>query len=267
MSVEALRVLHLVRIFQMKLVCFHLKVACKPCPKAMVKDASVAPRVVDTARAGACTSRAPSLQCPLGLLLYLASVYKSYRSNVYFEQLPIYIYRKVAARYNISGSRFHYNLGLRHFDKIGALYNHSCLLRRKSSAMTEVLRLGSRYYKRGTRVEIQEGGAFGCWFLVQPGSGLFVNTTDMLRTDRLSLFHDHGHLFAGLTKSLVMSDKVLWCDIARYINVTGFIFDKEIVQCSCKEKTSLSCVPGVRYGWDAAYECNCSRSKAHLECL
>ena len=211
-------------------------------------------------------SKVSNYTCPQNLILYMATVYGDVRHEVFVEQIPVFIFRKQAALFNISGTPFHYNMGLRLLDKLGALYTHPCLQLRPRSTMQEVLRVGTRYYVRGSHREVQEGGSFGCWFLAQSGSGAFVNTSNLLRTTRNTVFANNRSLFPGLTLQHVQRDALSWCNIAKKLSVSGFIFGREIVLCDCGPKTSLSCISGLKYGWDADADCNCIASNQYLQC-
>ena len=205
--------------------------------------------------------------CPKNLVLYLATIYGSTRQDILVQEGSLFIFRKQAALFNISGTPFHYNLGLKVLDNVGALYTHPCFQLRPSSPMREVLRVGSRYYVRGSHMEVREGGLFGCWFLEQGGSGAFVDTSDLLHGDRMEVWARWRSLFSNpnLTSHQVKRDKLSWCVVANKINVSGFVFGREIVRCDCA-MTSSSCVPGLKYGWDADKTCDCSASTQYLRC-
>lgn len=205
--------------------------------------------------------------CPQNLILYMATVYGSVRRELFVQETPLFIFKKQAASFNISGIPFHYNLGLKVLDNIGALYTHPCLQLRPRSSVREVLRVGSRYYVRGSRREVKEGGSFGCWFLVQGGSGVFLNTSDLLHADRMEIWMRWRSFFPRLTSLQVRRDDLSWCDVAEQLNVSGFVFGREVVRCNCGLKTSSSCVPSdLKYGWNADKDCDCTASTRYLKC-
>ncbi len=205
--------------------------------------------------------------CPENILLYLLGVYGEYRRDVFVQNNSVYVFRKEASKYGLNVSRFHYNYGLEVLDREGGLMSHPCFQVRSESPMAEVLRIGTRYYKRGSKREVREGGDFGCWFLNQGGTGVFLNTTGMIHTSRVALWHaTHPDSPEKALRDAVF-DRVYWCKVARSLRVTGFVFDKEIVHCDCGPSTSSSCVPvGLKTGWDASLACNCTASEKVLRC-
>ena len=110
------------------------------------------------------------MNCSKQLLLYLATIYGSYRDNVVLQEKTIFMYKSKAKMFNLTGKNFHFNLGLRQLDHLGITNTYSCITRR-SSPMQEVLRVGTKYYVRGRGREIQEGG--GRWVLVFETRGIW----------------------------------------------------------------------------------------------
>lgn len=204
------------------------------------------------------------MNCSKQLLLYLATIYGSYRDNVVLQEKTIFMYKSKAKMFNLTGKNFHFNLGLRQLDHLGITNTYSCITRR-SSPMQEVLRVGTKYYVRGRGREIKEGGDVGCWFLKHAGSGIFLNVSGMMNTSRKEVWTQHKELFNNLTLREVSSD-LMWCRVASKLNVQGFIFGHEIVKCNCGPKFSTSCVQGLKKGWSGSKDCNCNASKEYLSC-
>lgn len=207
--------------------------------------------------------------CSHDLLRYLATVYGSYRPNpLALTHDTVFVHADLGAHYHIPKTApFHYNLGLSPVVSRGWLLRNACLTAGapdpdRDSAMAEVLRIGTAHYVRGRGIPTHEGGAYGCWFLLQPGTGVFANVSNVLNTSR-------DHLPTTAKAADVRQDRIEWCHMARRLGVRGFQFGRELVLCGggCpSERFKESCVRGLRAGWHADRACDCSASSVVLRC-
>ena len=207
--------------------------------------------------------------CSPNVLAYLADVYGSHRPNpVGLRHDTIFVHSDLGTLHNVSRTApFHHNLGLSPIDRSGWLLRDRCLAveattMRHNRAFVEVLRIGTADYVRGRGVAVHEGGAYGCWFLHQPGSGAFLDVRGLLGAAR-------EDLPTNVSTRAARRDQLDWCDVAARMRVRGFRFGREMVVCGggCPaHRFNGSCVRGLRAGWHAERECDCSKSSVVLRC-
>ena len=208
--------------------------------------------------------------CSPNVLSYLADVYGSHRPNpLGLRHDTIFVHADLGRRHNVSQTApFYYNYGLSTVKRYGWMLHDACLVAATASAASaasafvEVLRIGTASYLRGGGVAVHEGGAYGCWFLQQPGTGAFLDTRGLLSAVRETLP-------TNVTPRAARLDQLDWCAVAARMSVRGFRFGRELVVCGggCPaHRFNGSCVRGLRTGWRAERECDCSGSSVVLRC-